>query len=823
MKYIFSIAIAFILVPFTGLSQLERKVFLEHFSNTNCADCAAINANFYEVLDQNPGLIHLTYHIGLPNQTGFFYEQNIEDNDSVQNFYAIEKVPSLYINGNESADRPNLLTQNTLNLIYGENLVSPFVFSSFDVEEQVNGSFKVTTIIGTEAMPEEGNYVVRMAVVESEINETTSNGENLHLNIMRKMLGGFEGNIFDPPSVGNRTLLSSNFNVENNWEKENLFVIAWIQNVDSKEIVTAESSQNFAAPLQSSIAALINVSCFEEVDGGINISVENGVPPYTFLWSDGSTGQNLANAPAGIYSVEITDAAGTTIIEQASVAEPTSFLVDLTILPESNSNADGEAKLSIEGATPFVSNGMPYYKIEWSNGVNDSLNINNLVEATYSFTITDANGCTYSDEFFVPNNIGDLRCDFVFDNPKCNGENSGNIVLSCRNFAPPVLYNWGDGAIDRARFNLKAGTYSVKVTDQLNAVYNLLIELEDPPSLKNNLEIINETDNLGNGAAYANPSGGFAPYTIDWQPNGQRGLLIDSLSAENSFGNLIQYVCNVTDYNGCKLSTPFTLEASSLELNISIIQKQNITCFGLQNGSIELEISGGNKGYDYDIDWFIKEGNTFNEIVTSPSNTPVLNNLNGGTYLITVTDDDNLTVTDTIKVEEPPLFEINIENCDVQVDASGNVIQNGTAVVTATGGVPPYSYQWSNGSANSNTSLNVSSNLTVTVFDANNCQQQQTVFIDESMESCVLSNNETDLYEKDVIIKPTLVKSNFDIYANYPVSNVEIFNLQGKSVFQNSYHKLHEISHNINYSPNGIYLIAVTTNKGILTKKIIKY
>lgn len=823
MKYNFLVVIVFILTPIICLSQLERKVFLEHFTNTNCVDCVAINTSLYELLNGNENLIHLSYHIGLPDETGFFYEQNTEDNLAAQNYYAITAMPSLNVNGSLIDDSPELLTQNTLNLVYGQNLISPFIFTSFNIEEQANGSFRAIAIVSTEAIYDEGSYIIRMAIVESEINELTNNGESLHINVMRKMIGGFEGKIFDPPTIGNGTIVSYNFNIENSWEKENIFLIGWIQNAETKEIVTAESSKNFAAPLQSSIAELINVSCFEEVDGGINITVENGVPPYTYLWSNGSTQQNLSNVVAGIYSVEITDAAGTTITEQASVSEPTSFLVDLSILAESNSNADGSAEISITGATPFVSNGKPYYKVEWSNGIKDSLHIDNLAEATYSFVITDANGCTYSDEFFIPNNIGDLRCDFLFENPKCNGDSSGNIVLSCRNFAPPVLYNWSDGAISRARFDLKAGTYSVVVTDQLNAVYNVLIELEDPILLKNNLEIINETNNLGNGAAFANPSGGFSPYSIEWLPGGSINLSIDSLSAENSSGNLIEYVCNVTDYNGCKVSTPFTLQSNGFELNISIIEQQNITCFGQQNGSVEIAVTGGNMGYDYDIDWFIQKGAVFEEIPTTPSNTTILNNLNEGIYLVMVTDDDNLSVTDTIKIEEPPVFEISIEDCNVQVDADGSVIQNGSASVNATGGVPPYLYQWSNGSANSNTNINVSSNLTVTVFDANNCQQQQTVFIDESTESCVLSNNEFSLLATDVTVQPSLVKNIIGIYSNYPINELQIFDLAGKAIFKKSYNKLNEISENLNNTPNGIYLITVTTNKGILTKKIMKY
>jgi len=823
MKRIFIIAITLLFVSSIGFSQQQQKIFLEHFTNTNCISCASSNSSFYEVLNQNPDLIHLTYHIGLPEESGYFFEQNIEDNTAAQNFYTITEVPSLFANGSIVNNGEELLPQDTLNEILEQNFSSPFAFSSFEIEEQVSGSFKITTIVGTEFTPPEGSYVLKLAVVESEINYTTDNGESIHYNVMRSMLDGFEGKIFDPPPAGNRALFNYSYNLESDWQKENIYTIAWIQNVDTKEIVTAESSKAFIAPLQSSIAELINVSCFEEVDGGINLSVENGESPYTFLWSDGSTDQNLENVSAGIYSVTITDANGATVTEQASVAEPPTYIVDVVVLAESNGNENGKVEISISGATPLVSDGMPYYEIKWSNGIEDSLFIDNLEEGTYAFTITDANNCTYTDEVFVPNNIGELRCDYILNNPLCNDQSSGNIVLSCRNFSPPVLYNWNDGAVNRERFNLKAGTYSVVVTDQLNAVYNLLIELKDPPALKNNLEIVNETGNLDNGAAYANPSGGVAPYSIEWQPSGQTTLFINDLSADNSFGNPIPYVCIVTDNNNCTLQTDFSIQSNDSGLGLNVINLQSVSCFGKEDGEIEIEVSGGNMGYAYDIDWFVETGNTFEEITTSPSSTLILTALQAGTYLAMVTDDDNQTVTDTIKVEQPPLFEISIEHCDVQVDANNNVLENGTAIARAIGGVPPYLYQWSNGGANRYTSTSVSSNLTITVFDANNCQQQQTVFVDKSMESCVLSTNEIILNETSISIYPTLIKNDLSISSLLPFNSIRIFNLNGTTLLQKDYDKASKVYETLPGISNGIYLISVSTNEGIYTQKIMKY
>ncbi|MFN8293725.1 MAG: SprB repeat-containing protein [Chitinophagales bacterium] len=51
-----------------------------------------------------------------------------------------------------------------------------------------------------------------------------------------------------------------------------------------------------------------NVACFGNASGGINISVAGGTAPYAFAWSNGSSLKDLANVPAGNYSLTAMDA-----------------------------------------------------------------------------------------------------------------------------------------------------------------------------------------------------------------------------------------------------------------------------------------------------------------------------------------------------------------------------------------------------------------------------------------------------------------------------------------------------------------------------------
>jgi hypothetical protein len=83
-------------------------------------------------------------------------------------------------------------------------------------------------------------------------------------------------------------------------------------------------------------------ACLDAADGTADLMVMGGTGPYTFAWSDGSTEEDLSGAPAGVYSVSITDANGCTAevadIQVTSEAGPVaSFEVSTTdVLPMSD-------------------------------------------------------------------------------------------------------------------------------------------------------------------------------------------------------------------------------------------------------------------------------------------------------------------------------------------------------------------------------------------------------------------------------------------------------------------------------------------------------
>lgn len=143
-----------------------------------------------------------------------------------------------------------------------------------------------------------------------------------------------------------------------------------------------------------------NVSCNGGTDGVINITVNHGVPPFLFAWSDGPTTEDRANLAAGTYDVTVTDQNGCTGTKSVTITEPNALTLSFaTDDVTCNGNGDGVITATANGGikypTTSLCNGERYCYV-WSNGVTSRLN-DNLVPGTYSLTVTDINGCTITD------------------------------------------------------------------------------------------------------------------------------------------------------------------------------------------------------------------------------------------------------------------------------------------------------------------------------------------------------------------------------------------------------------------------------------------
>jgi len=140
---------------------------------------------------------------------------------------------------------------------------------------------------------------------------------------------------------------------------------------------------NSMAPVSATVTT--DVSCNGVQDGMIDMTVTAGAMPYTYLWSDGSTNEDLAGIGAGTYLIEYTDANGCVGYASATITEPTAVTAQFTIVDESVAGNDGSASAASSG-------GAGPYTYLWSDG-QTTANATGLSAGTYTCDITDANGC----------------------------------------------------------------------------------------------------------------------------------------------------------------------------------------------------------------------------------------------------------------------------------------------------------------------------------------------------------------------------------------------------------------------------------------------
>ena len=138
----------------------------------------------------------------------------------------------------------------------------------------------------------------------------------------------------------------------------------------------------------NAIATVSHVNCYNENNGSIDLTVEGGLAPFTFLWNNGLTTEDITGIGAGNYTVTITDANGCSITKNISINQPTSALsvsISNTIAPTCVNLSDGSATIVAAGGTA------PYSYL-WSNSQTTATAIN-LAAGTYSVKVVDANGC----------------------------------------------------------------------------------------------------------------------------------------------------------------------------------------------------------------------------------------------------------------------------------------------------------------------------------------------------------------------------------------------------------------------------------------------
>jgi len=521
-----------------------------------------------------------------------------------------------------------------------------------------------------------------------------------------------------------------------------------------------------------------NVACYGDNNGQIELDINGGTEPYNFLWSNGSTSQNLINVGAGDYTITVADALGCTKNQTFSITEPDNPIEinvhqNAITFPSSESASNGSISFN---QNRDISGGWGNYTYEWRNSneqiIGSNLNISGLGVGSYFLTVYSSeseNGavCSQTKEFeLMANGL------FVFisesGNYICSNtpslELEANVISKVykKNDLNYKWYNANDEVISNNEklSAIPPGTYRVEISTKQGVVLAGKSITLTHPNLFEVLPVATNATHVGatNGSIVVNASGGKQPYTFLW----------DDGSTSSDRYNLAPgtYSFIATDNKGCELQSEL-IEIHAEQLAVEINSVRGLLCKEHSNGILRANAHGGvplSEG-QYTYQWQKSIDGVWNNI----ANAKILNACSVGLYKVLVSDADNNVVTAEFELTAQSNIEISIDVTDA--DCSGNL---GSAMATVTGTSDNYTCNWSNGSVGLLNDNLQGGLYTINVTDEFGCHLSKTVSILQSGE-----------LSYDVDITPHQCLSS-------PDGAIVVSNLQGSGNYNYSWSKVEE-------------------------------
>lgn len=356
------------------------------------------------------------------------------------------------------------------------------------------------------------------------------------------------------------------------------------------------------------------------------------------------------------------------------------------------------------------------YNYSWSNGATGA-SIQNVPAGTYIVTATlPTSGCSITDTIVLSSPSAPSIQNIATTPVVCFGQ-TGSATATVSGGTPGYSYTWSNGS-QGATLNAGAGSYTLTVTDANNcSVTSGQVQIVGPGSpLTLSINQNDPSCGQSNGDATVTANGGYNVYTYSWS-TGATTAGIQNLNAGT-------YVVTVTDSGGCTaIDTANLVSPGSPTIVPGTISAP--LCNGDNNGSIQINVSGGQPGYNYA--W--SDGSTGSSLTAG-----------AGTYTVTVTDSAGCATTSApITIPSQPAISSQMSST-----ASGCSGPSGTASVTASGGAGSFSYAWSNGGSGASLQSLSPGQYIVTITDANNCSLNDTVVVQAAAPPVISSIQASD-------------------------------------------------------------------------------
>ena len=494
-------------------------------------------------------------------------------------------------------------------------------------------------------------------------------------------------------------------------------------------IATATITIDEPAELTSSLSTG-TIGC----NGGtanITNTVTGGTEPITYEWSNGSNTQGLTGVVAGEYTVTVRDNNGCSVVQSATISQPAALTVSLST-----------GAIACNGETTTISanvdGGTSPYTYAWNNDATTE-SITGAVAGTYSVTVTDANTCATSTAITItqPDALS-----VSISGPTSVCENTTTtLTANVQGGTTDYTYLWSynnSTTVSITTPQLTTATeYSVTVTDanECSASASVNVEIGDTPGIT--IADVTAICVGGNAILQANVSNAGSDYEVVWSSSDTGAglpdvLNTDAITVTPTTAGTYTYTVSLTA-TSCSDGQPFTSsEDVTLTVNalpdVAISNNTNETTITCSTTTISLTATGGTS-----YQWS-NGGTTAENNITS-----------AGNYIVTVTDANGCSNTESITIDEDvtaPAVSIN--------NTTGTTLLTCTTTsinVEATG--DDATYLWSNGETTATTAITTGGTYTVTATADNGCTSTAAIEITPNADAPSLSitNNtgETEL------------------------------------------------------------------------------
>ncbi len=530
--------------------------------------------------------------------------------------------------------------------------------------------------------------------------------------------------------------------------------------------VTAESAtgctttQSFnlvnVNPLGTS-AVVTDASCPNTNDGSVDLTVTGGSGNYNFLWTPGNlTVEDPTGLAPGTYTVQINENNTTCTASRTVMVGVTGAAITASVTATDTEVCIGES------ITLTASGGV---MTAWNTGaMTDVIAVSVTQSATYTATVTGANGCQDTESVFIEARRNPVITLNNLQTAACDGTPNGFIDIDATipdaalvppNFSQSATLSAPTGfntliipgtnlvpagittvATLTVRIVGNMETSPVIILDENNNTFATIaptgvatdqcndVVTEDISISNTDLAAWNASGSVGGSnvifpvnavPTFAGCGTGFVELTLNiayssnevltyaWTPNGEVTQDISNLATGT-------YGVTATDQEGCSTSATYPLATPGIVLSNTVTP---VCGAGNSNAAIDLNVTGGSGVYTYQ--W---SG-------SSTATTEDLTNITAGTYTITVNDTGGCSTSQTIVVNAFP-----VPTASLTVSAT-RVCENNMITLNATGAGASGTYLWSTGATSTTIQdvPTVSTTYTVTVRTVNGCTDSESVFV----------------------------------------------------------------------------------------------